>query len=91
MPPPEPVEPVEPDEADEADEAAEPAQLDALEPPTEPAPALWRAWKMARGILLNAILPRPNLRTPAAREALRNKLAEPPRRRKLQAYSFRPP
>lgn len=60
----------------------------------EPTPApqsLWRAWAKAREILLLAILPRPRLRSRAALAKFRQRLAEAPRRRVLQACQLRPP
>jgi len=49
--------------------------------PASPPQSLWRAWAKPRQIPLNAILPRPRLRTRAERARFRRKLAEAPRRR----------
>jgi Transposase DDE domain len=70
-------------------------QIVGIPPRRSEAPAapqsMWRAWARARDILLDAIVPRPKLNTRAALIRFRSRLAEPPRRRCLQACQIRPP
>jgi hypothetical protein len=52
-------------------------------------PSIWRAYKQAREIIRRCIVPVPPIDSPRRRARLRRRLAESPRKRKVQAYRLR--
>lgn len=69
---------------------APPPETETQPPSAKPAiQSIWRAWAAARTILLFAITPRPNLEDPQVLACFRQRLAEAPRKREIQACSLR--